>query len=338
MLSNGGADGALAGAPESPLEALEARRFEERMGHPEPSRSLRFPLGNLPTEPFAARGRWAAAVAVAGVCAALAFAPVPPWVATAGFTAVLLVALFTRRALLAAARRPVGYLVLDERGAYREGPGGREPIVRAGEPFGLTLLAGRARGRMLLAFTTRDRTRYVPVERGGEAAVNRLPLASRAIALPDEDLAPVGDDAPLAEPCAVELVEHIARRWPDALERIYLTTARGEPVELEGRVLRAGERTLDLAMPLDCRSYCFHESGGRVTTLYQATWVRQGDAEVALVAPQPGEPTAAGEPPPREIRFAVDRLFMVPLRRALERAPRASRPNPSGARSLEGRA
>jgi len=66
--------------------------------------------------------------------------------------------------------------------------------------------------------------------------------------------------------------------------------------------------------------------------------VRQGDGEVVLVAPLgeggaslQGAPDArlmqavTGEPPPRELRKAIDRLFMLPLRRALDRAPRVSR-------------
>jgi hypothetical protein len=34
---------------------------------------------------------------------------------------------------------------------------------------------------------------------------------------------------------------------------------------------------------------------------------------------------SAGDPPPRELRCAIDRPFMLPLRHALDRAPRASR-------------
>jgi len=60
--------------------------------------------------------------------------------------------------------------------------------------------------------------------------------------------------------------------------------------------------------------------------VYQATWVRQGDAELVLVAPASGDLGGADEPPSRDLRLAVDRVFMGPLRRALERAPRASRP------------
>ena len=45
-----------------------------------------------------------------------------------------------------------------------------------------------------------------------------------------------------------------------------------------------------------------------------------------------------GDPPPRELRRAVDGLFMMPLRRALDRAPRASRAPSSPVIMPEGRA
>ncbi len=47
---------------------------------------------------------------------------------------------------------------------------------------------------------------------------------------------------------------------------------------------------------------------------------------------------SAGEAPPRDARHAIDRVFMLPLRRALDRAPRSSR-TASPSRSMpEGRA
>jgi hypothetical protein len=101
-----------------------------------------------------------------------------------------------------------------------------------------------------------------------------------------------------------------------------------------------------------------HAAGGVAATIYQGTWIRQGGVEAVLVAPMPAELSqiAAGSvapppgssqdmpsqraivrdlrlmqslpdsPPPRELRVAIERLFMVPIRRALDRAPRVSRP------------
>lgn len=88
--------------------------------------------------------------------------------------------------------------------------------------------------------------------------------------------------------------------------------------------------------------------------VYQATWVRQAGAEAVLVALLPSlagagpavGPIPAGdgpelhrallrdqrlmqampdEPPPRELRVAIERPYMLPLRAALDRAPRAER-------------
>ena len=86
--------------------------------------------------------------------------------------------------------------------------------------------------------------------------------------------------------------------------------------------------------------------------VYQATWVRQGPSEAVLVAlipsissvsvppsPPAGEvPEVASAvlrdlrlmqaspepPPPNELRVAIERMFMLRLRAALDRAPRAS--------------
>ena len=75
------------------------------------------------------------------------------------------------------------------------------------------------------------------------------------------------------------------------------------------------------------------ESASRVTysSDYQATWVRQGTTELVFVCPLPSDASALGlgrssnHPPAREHCVAVDRLFMLPLRKAVEAAPRISR-------------
>jgi hypothetical protein len=99
--------------------------------------------------------------------------------------------------------------------------------------------------------------------------------------------------------------------------------------------------------------------------------VRQAEAEVVLVAPMPGDgnwlreadeavrantagtgrivqrsvardarlmQAALGEPPPRELRRAIDGVFMIPLRRALDRAPRVSRVPSAPSRTVQGQA
>jgi hypothetical protein len=106
--------------------------------------------------------------------------------------------------------------------------------------------------------------------------------------------------------------------------------------------------------------------------IYQATWLRQSAIELVLVASMPSEITSwmVGKavhpvgavtrdslvqralvrdlrlmqslpdvPPPREQRIAIERLFMLPLRQALDRAPRAARTSTPPSRAMpEGRA
>ena len=108
----------------------------------------------------------------------------------------------------------------------------------------------------------------------------------------------------------------------------------------------------DLTSALEWRPLMFHESTGQAAALYQATWVRQGQAEIVLVAPMPAsivprEPNAHKEasgklgraltrdlrllqapaeaPPARDVRVAIDRPFMMAVRRALADAPLAQR-------------
>ena len=57
----------------------------------------------------------------------------------------------------------------------------------------------------------------------------------------------------------------------------------------------------------------FHESGGRVAALYQATWVRQAEAEAVLVSPMPDAPWM------KDIRAAVADDHPEHARRAVQR-------------------
>lgn len=96
-----------------------------------------------------------------------------------------------------------------------------------------------------------------------------------------------------------------------------------------------------------------HSITGGASAIYQATWVRQGPVEAVLVAIAPfpsatlfrtgflfgdteGLPSARARdlrllqstpeaPPPHELRVGIERTYMLPVRIALERAPRARR-------------
>jgi hypothetical protein len=207
--------------------------------------------------------------------------------------------------------------------------------------------------------------------RGPEEAARARELLARASTVPDGDVVLGGEDDTdaLSTASGLRLLDTVAVRAPGALERMYLTDPRGTEIVLEGHELRLGERKVDLTAPLEWRGFMFHESLGHLTTIYQATWIRQSAVELVLVAAMPSEiaswmvgkpPKTVGAvtgdtlvqralvrdlrlmqsvpdvPPPREQRVAVERLFMLPLRQALDCAPRMTRtsgpPNRAGTR------
>ncbi len=258
-------------------------------------------------------------------------------------------------------RQPKRWVTIDLARVTRRDENGETELASFGSPFGLTILADQGRTRALLAFTARERTRYVRVRiRGVEDAARARELLARASTVTEADVllgaSDEGDAISAAE--AARLVELVAARAPGVLDRCFLTDAHGTQVTLDGDELRLGERVVDLRAPLEWRGFMFHESMGQMTTIYQATWLRQAATEAVLVSPLPTEvtswmvgraPRQVGEitgdtlvqralvrdmrlmhsapdlPPPRDQRVAIERLFMLPLRRALDRAPRVAR-------------
>jgi len=308
----------------------------------------KFPLGPTEERTRSPLGQAAAAMLVL-IAIAAALAPMSTvWRAIAAgalLVAAFIVARQTGRRLLP----PRGWILVDDAGIARADAAGAAKIVAWSEPFGLSVLANQDRSRLILAFTTPSQARYVSVRIADEDdATAASAVRARATTVLGGEPIEADQDATLSGADAARLLAAVAAHAPAALERIFLSDARGEPVVLDGGVLRFGARALDLATPLEWRAFVFHESGGRVATLYQATWVRQAEVEVVLVAPMPPESPAEREareirrmhappeePPARELRLAVDRLFMLPLREALERAPRISRApsHPSHTRS-----
>jgi hypothetical protein len=286
-----------------------------------------------------------------------------PWLALIRAPAAMALvglAAFLHAVSLRARRRAQGWLVVDDRGVRRIGRTREVLLVDWHEPFGATVLASADRARLLIAFTMPHAVRHVAARvNDAEDAAAASMLIARATTAADSDLR-MSDDALLTAADAETLLTEIARRAPLALDRAYLSDASGEPVVLEPAELRIGSRRIDLCAPLEWRAVIFFESSVHATSVFQATWVRQAGAEVVLVAPVPADGTwlrdahvavraagegrnvqraiardmrlmqaAVGESPPRELRRAIDRLFMLPLRRALDAAPRISRvPSP----------
>lgn len=281
----------------------------------------------------APRGVRLALIVAAFICASV------PWVR----------ALLRRRPRVA---KNLSYLQSDADGLTRVTTEGSKALVRWDAPFGVTLFASYGRPTALLAFTSPTQTRYVPTRIDERSPADDETLARIAV-LADLDLVDgIHHDAALAPATAAHLVRHLEHREKDALGRVFLSDSRRAPISLDRATLAVGERAFDLSSPLEWRALMFHESTGQGAALYQGTWVRQGTSEMVLVAPMPASiiPREQGshrdtrgklgqvltrdlkllqappEPPPaREMRVAIDRPFMMAVRRALADAPLASR-------------
>jgi hypothetical protein len=321
--------------------------------------SLRLPLGSNDSVSLSRGAAMVGALLIGGAIeVALA-----PWAAAirAAIAMALVVLAASLEGVPLRGGRPVHrWLVVDDRGVRRLDLGREAWVVDWSQPFGATVLASADRARLLIAFTTPHAVRHVAAfVNDAQDAAAAPTLIARATTAADSDLQ-MGDDAVLTASDAERLLTEIVRRVPLALDRAYLSDASGEPVVLEPAELRVGRQRIDLYAPLEWRAMIFHECGVCATSVFQATWVRQAGAEVVLVAPVPADGTwlrdahvavraagegrtvqkaiardirlmqaVVGESPPRDLRRAIDRLFMLPLRRALDGAPRLVRaPSP----------
>lgn len=245
------------------------------------------------------------------------------------------------------------HVIADASGLTRSSPDATKPIVSWDVPFGITLLASYGRPHALLAFTTPTQTRYIPTRIDGRTEEDDE-LFARIAVLADLDFVDgVTHDAALAAADAAAIVRHAeSRSDASPLGRVFLSDGRGEPIALDRATLSVDKRSFDLTSHLEWRALMFHESTGQAAALYQATWIRQNGSEVVLVAPMPSsivprEPNAhreatgrlgraltrdlkllqsPAEPPPsRDVRVAIDRPFMLAVRRVLDEAPLATR-------------
>jgi hypothetical protein len=240
-----------------------------------------------------------------------------------------------RRRLRRFPKKPGAFLTIDAQRILRaRGECGGSCIARWDEPFGVTVLANPPRSRALFAFTSRECTRFVAVRVDTPADADAArEVFEHAVSVTDSDLdvALGATGGSLSGASAATLMAEIRKRSPTSVGRIYLFDSGGGSVALDEQELRVRDKVIDLTDALEWRSFTFHETGAGAITLYQATWARQGATELVLVCPIPAELSlwglgpSPGPPPAREHRVAIDRLFMIPLRNALEHAPRVSR-------------
>ena len=299
-------------------------------------------------------------MAAATPCTAFAWGwGLPAWAIMLAGTATAISVLAFRthaanraRALVA---REQAFLVIDDEGIFRERGTVRTPVLRWSETYGVTLFSDRSRSHLVFAFTTAEGARYVGANVTLAERSTHHVLIANAATLADHDLenSLAESESWLADEGAEALLDVLTQRDPACFARFFLSTTSGESVRVDEHRVSIGERTFSLHEPLSSRNAVFHESGGRVATIYHATVVAQGEHEVAFVAPMPADLSwgsarsrtalapirdalvrralrrdsrlyaAEPEPPPaRETRVAIDRLFMLPLRTMLDRAPR----------------
>ena len=236
-----------------------------------------------------------------------------------------------------------------------------------GQRFGVTLLSSAKRDRLVAVLTSESGSMLfatdIPTEPGQPQRPGIATLLAKSTVVGGHDhaldaVAPDGAPTELAPDAFVRLVSELSRRDPGCFDRIILSDQHGAPLLLEGSDLYANDHHFDLSRPIEWRSILFQESFGSAVTLYQGTWVRQNGAEVVLVSllgpsffePPPSSAgdarqadpeldvhamrdqrlsqATATDPPPTDQRVAIDGIFVLPVRAALDQAPRQSTRQP----------
>ncbi len=233
---------------------------------------------------------------------------------------------------------------------------GFRSLLRLDRPFGATLFSTPERDRLVLALTHRDGVEYLAAQ--APSGTRHEALLARTVTTARSEL-PIAERMPTFDrgDRLLALVEALAARAGDALDRVWLSDAGMCDLVLDGRRLRAGELDFDLTRPLRWRGYTFQEGSALATQSYQATALRQGEREIVLVSLAPAAELATASilggldahrrpgplgldavqralardlrlarglvdlPPPRALRVAIDRLFVPRLRAALDLAP-----------------
>lgn len=237
-------------------------------------------------------------------------------------------------------------------------PARSHALVETAEPFGVTLLSTPRRDRALAVITSRAGTFCVGSAFDPATRKTASPIFDSAFTVTNDEagldaIGPDGEPLILAPPEFLGLLQALGSVDRGCFERLVLSDARGAPLVLDGRELRAGDRAFDLAAPLEWRSIVFQEGLAQAIAVYQGTWIRQGSTELVLVSLLPSIVSAGAqgiaeggslagldrsvlrdlrlmqavpeEPPPVEQRVAIDRLFMLPVRYALDKAPRPAK-------------
>jgi hypothetical protein len=225
-------------------------------------------------------------------------------------------------------------------------------VVSLREPFGLTLVKSLERDRIVAVWSSPKGLFYVGTSLDNTTRRALGPLFEQAFTVLGDDAAlqaigPDGRVLDLSPSDFAALIVAVEEIDPACPQRLVLSDARGAPFRLDPRELVVGGRRFDLEAPLEWRPFVFQEALGQSVTVFQGTSIRQGGSEAVLVSLLPSfvpfEVRDSGQfdramlrdlrlvqaspedPPPRDTRVAIDRLFVLPVRSALDTAPHANR-------------
>lgn len=231
--------------------------------------------------------------------------------------------------------------------------------------FGLTLLTTVDRSRLALALTSPQGLLCVGADVGPVDRKRFEMLMPHAVTVGRDELAmalhsPGGERLVVESTSLMRLLDILTQLDATSLGRLILTDHQGRDVRLERDRLTTPLGTIRLDQPFEWRGLRFREGAGSWDADFQATWVRQGMQEIVLVSLLGGDirdsllevkhrgvrPDAMlrqdarlthgtrALPPPVEQRVAVDRLFMLAFRRALDSAHVDTRDSIPGGASL----
>jgi hypothetical protein len=243
-----------------------------------------------------------------------------------------------------------------------------ERVFSLAPRFGFALFSTADRSRLVVAVTNGGSSLWVGADVGPADRKRLSWLMSHAVTACREDLAMAmqstrGPVMLVDTTSLLRLIDLMTQVDATSFGRLMLTDNVGREVVLERDRLLTGRCTIRLDQPLEWRGLVFREGNGAMGVEYQGTWVRQGKSEMVLVSLMAGDvrqsihevETRTGgwpdamlrqdavlangspaAPPPVEQRVAVDRLFMLPLRRALDAAQFEKRDSIPGDASLGG--
>lgn len=234
--------------------------------------------------------------------------------------------------------------------------------------FGFVLFTNADRSTLVVALTNGRSSLWVGAEVGPTDRKRLSWLMAHAVTACREDLAMAIQSAHgpvmlVDTTSLLRLIDLMTQVDAASFGRVMLTDNLGREVVLERDRLQTPRCTIRLDQPVEWRGIVFREGHGAMGVEYQGTWVRQGKSEMVLVSLMAGDVRLSiheietrtvgwqdamllqdavlangtpSAPPPVEQRVAVDRLFMLPLRRALDAARFEKRDSIPGDASLGG--